>query len=118
MYTYENARRGKKKKAYSAKQLAAHAVSRRAFERAKAILAVKGCSSADALRQAWAEIKGTRAASNPYHGHSRHSRHYSNPSSGVEIVEDDRKFRIYIDGADTGKYRMTRARAEEAAADM
>ena len=37
MYTYENARRGKKKKAYSAKQLAAHAVSRQAFERAKAI---------------------------------------------------------------------------------
>lgn len=110
---YENARRGKKKKSYSAKQLAAHAMSRRAFERAKAILAVKGCSSADALRQAWAEIKGGRAAANPFHGY------YSNPlDGGIEIVENNGKFHIYDNGVDTGKYYMTREKAEEKAARM
>jgi hypothetical protein len=54
-----------KNKKYTAKQLAAHEMSRRAFARAKEILAAKGCSVQESLRAAWAEVKGTKAAANP-----------------------------------------------------
>jgi hypothetical protein len=57
-----------KNKKYTAKQLAAHAMSRRAFARAKEILAAKGCSVQDSLRAAWSEVKGVKAAANPRGG--------------------------------------------------
>ena len=118
MSYFENGRRGggrrtsKKSKSYSAKQLAAHETSRRVFARARQIWsAVPGCDPYQALRQAWSEVKGGRAAANPL----RLLR--TNPS-GIEIVEDGGKFHIYMDGEPTGKYFLTRARAEEKASRM
>jgi hypothetical protein len=119
MSYFENGRRGggrraskKKTKSYSAKQMAAQETARRVFARARQIWsAVPRCDPYEALRQAWAEVKSGRAAANPL----RLLR--TNPS-GIEIVEDGGKFHIYMDGAPTGKYFLTRARAEEKASRM
>lgn len=117
---YENkGGRKKKQKNYTAKQLAAHDQARRVFARARAIWSkVKNCDPYAALRQAWAEEKSgklKKAANNPRYGLKLMR---TNPHEGVQVVEQAGKFHILIDGDDSGKYYMTREKAEEKAARM
>jgi len=111
-------------KQYTQKQLAAHERSRRVFARAREIWSgVPNCDPYGALRQAWAEEKAKPKTNGRRGGYMAHSNPYSglrmlrvNP--GAEIVEDGGKFHIYMDGAPTGKYYMTRQKAEEKASQM
>lgn len=113
---YENARR-RKKKSFTAKQIAAHEISRKVFARARAIWsAVPNCDPYQALRQAWAEAKAGTLKNNPF---------YSNPGEFVDpyteytVQEIAGKFHI-IDpsGEPTGKYFLSPEKAQDKADKM
>ena len=52
------------------------------------------------------------------HQNPRYSLSFARVNPGVEVVENNGQFHLYLNGADTGKYYMTRERAEEKARGM
>lgn len=115
-------------KQYTPRQLAAQDMSRRAFAKAKELLAEKGCSVSEALKAGWVHVKTAKTngrgrgrgkgKGRSMHSNPRYSLSFARVNPGAEVVEQGGKFHVYMNGVDTGKYYMSREKAEEKASRM